>query len=560
MGNAAYTCKLGKETGVVNQKQTLTITIENNSDNPMKQPDSVAVGVEDPDKAQVTCNEEGALVQEASSRKFTFAWTPTRAGYHTVITTPVYPAGSSEKASPSKHLVQIFKSPEDEQGYIQKKEREEAEKKRKKIEDELRQAEMDAEAKASGGIFSLKPKYKSFSEIPEGTSMTVVKHAKDGGPTTVKIGMQQYTIEVGDKVTIDAERVQQIEEKLARFASFPEEEARRPEKSWPPSLTLAQVFEGACEMSDPYAIKQCLARGVDPNKPFNGRTTALAKMADSGLAKRPEEWKTHHGVSRNWSATDSNGVKFSTYRQSKESDALACAVLLLQAGAKKGDDVVKELAKENFFAKGVPKTRMNKVIDSFHGPDACPDLDWTKAFPLLERFSTDAQAEWPPAELLPKKEEASAGAGAGDSEAKEGKASSTFSMHQDAAAALFDEITSLKNEVTPSKKTLEQLWTCYDKDKNGVLDSKECFHLLQDLLAWSKNQLFNVLKTNPIFGEEQAFKMVSAQFESREKDLQSEGAVQRLLAKLDKDSDGRVDKDEFLAGAGTFLFADDLFQ
>jgi Ca2+-binding EF-hand superfamily protein len=560
MGNAPFTCKLGSETGVVGVAQKVTITINNNKDK-MKEPTEVKLTLQHTrSKAEVPISQSGDLQSTSDSRVFTYTWTPTEPGIHKIIQVPVYPEGSNESTSKSNDTVQIFKDAAEEAVYKKQKADEAAEKARKEAQEKAEQARLDAEAKASGGIFSLDPKYKSVSEIPVGTTLTLLSHGKqDGEPSIIKIGTQQYKLSLGKDLSADEEYIKAIKAKLDTFASFPAEEERRPEKAWPADLTLREVYEGAVQMNDPYAIKQCLARGIDANCQFDGSKTGLAHLADCGLAKQPSEWKTHHGVSRNWSKTTSSGRKFQTYRQSRESDALACAILLLQAGAKVDKDVRDRLAKDNFFAKGVPKTRMNAVINTFHGEKKYPELDWTKAFPMLDRFSDDVNAEWPPAELLPEKpkekvEEKKKSASTSEDSKKQ------FDLNVDKAAKLLSEMHDLQNKISPTSKQLEELWTCYDKDGNGYLDAKECAFLLQDLLTTSKNKLLTMLGTDPYLGEDAAYQMVSAQFRKREEDINAEGAVKRLLTKLDKDQDGRVDKSEFLAGAGSLLFAKDLFQ
>lgn len=542
---------------MVGVPQTVTITINNNKD-PMKEPTEIKLKVEHTSKTEVPISQSGDLVTESDKRKFTYTWTPTQPGIHTIHQTPVYPEGSSEKASDSTDTVEIFKDAASEAAYKKRKADEEAEKARQEAAEKAKQAKLDAEAKATGGIFSLKPKYKTVAEIPAGTTLTLLSHGeKDGEPSVIKIGTQQYTLILGKELSPDEEYIKKIQAKLDAFASFPEEEARRPKKSWPLELSLSQTFEGAVKMNDPHAIKQCLARGIDANCKFDGSITALAHLADCGLSKDPKEWKTHHGVSRNWQITTSSGSKFHTYRQSREADALACAILLLQAGANFDSDVKEKLAKDNFFAKGVPKTRMTKVIDTFHGEKKYPDLDWTKAFPMLDRFGDDVNAVWPPEELIPKEkapEEKKKAASSGEDSKKQ------FALVVDKAEKLLSDMHSLQNKIQPSSEQLDELWTCYDRDGNGVLDAKECASLLQDLLTTSKNKLLTMLSSDPYLGEDAAYKMVSAQFHKREEDINAEGAVKRLLTKLDKDSDGQVDKSEFLAGAGSLLFAKDLFQ
>ena len=55
-------------------------------------------------------------------------------------------------------------------------------------------------------------------------------------------------------------------------------------------------------------------------------------------------------------------ASYKTYRQVIESDMVAAVIVLLQGGAKITDDVWKAVNKESFFAKGVPRTRVLKVL------------------------------------------------------------------------------------------------------------------------------------------------------------------------------------------------------
>ena len=72
--------------------------------------------------------------------------------------------------------------------------------------------------------------------------------------------------------------------------------------------------------------------------------------------------------------------KFSTYRQAREACSVACAIILLQAGAKITDKVREEVHKDSFFAKGVKRTRMLRVFEAF---EKGLKIDWGKHWKVI---------------------------------------------------------------------------------------------------------------------------------------------------------------------------------
>lgn len=123
---------------------------------------------------------------------------------------------------------------------------------------------------------------------------------------------------------------------------------------------MQEMMKGACKMLDVTSVKQLLARGYpDLNKADTWGDTPLSVVANTcDPAKDPAEWRTHFGVSYNWQSGD-----FHTMRQGRESDAVACAMVLLQAGAEITERVMKKANEESFFAKGVPKARLLRVLN-----------------------------------------------------------------------------------------------------------------------------------------------------------------------------------------------------
>jgi len=122
-------------------------------------------------------------------------------------------------------------------------------------------------------------------------------------------------------------------------------------------LTMEDIFQGAVKMKDPFALRHCLARGVDPDTQIS-RSSALEEACGGyAPAKVASEWISEFGVSCNWSHGE-----HSTYRQSRECDSLATVILLIHAGAKVTEKCWKGANKESFFAKGVKKERLLHVL------------------------------------------------------------------------------------------------------------------------------------------------------------------------------------------------------
>ena len=233
-------------------------------------------------------------------------------------------------------------------------------------------------APADSGYFITTPRYKTAASIPANVSIDVGTERK-GDVVSVVIQGQSYTIRLSD-LTFDAKKAAEIKANLAKFTAFPTCESRRPKKPYPLNATLDQVFKAACECNDVFAVRQALARGADPNMDFGWNKTPLSKVSEGGPAKKAEEWRTEHGVSRNTSFETPSG-KWQTYRQAREADSVACAILLLQAGAKITAEVTKAANKESFFAKGVKRARLLRVLDEF---PKNPKIDWAVAFQKLD--------------------------------------------------------------------------------------------------------------------------------------------------------------------------------
>eukprot|EP00466_Bigelowiella_natans_P012829 jgi/Bigna1/91080/estExt_fgenesh1_pg.C_880010 len=245
------------------------------------------------------------------------------------------------------------------------------------------------EAEISGdGFFSLKPKITNAYDIPQNTNVRkgedegeqgrgcekrvcieniLVKENKEG-LLNVVINNQHYIVKLSELKT-DQAAVDAIEKKLKSFSSFPGEESVHPKKPWDLGMPLKAVLDGAATMNDVYSLKQ---------------------VAGCGPAKKPSEWKTEHGVSRNFSYNEVT-PKFQTYRQSRECDSVACAIVLLEAGAKITEKVKETVAKDSFFAKGIPRTRMLRVLETF---EKGLKINWEKHWATLD----DLEAPWPPAE------------------------------------------------------------------------------------------------------------------------------------------------------------------
>ncbi|GAB5359091.1 hypothetical protein AAMO2058_000514600 [Amorphochlora amoebiformis] len=307
------------------------------------------------------------------------------------------------------------------------------------------------------------------------------------------------------------------------FSDFPVEESRRPKDEYPADVDTKSLLKGACYMKDVYMLKKLLKEGADPNTKFRFGKTPLSVVAAGSPAKDPKKWKTEFGISSNWSHEE-----FSTYRQSREADSVACAILLLQAGAKITEKVESEVKKPSFFAKTTPRTRMLRVLDAFKKKIK---IDWTNAFNYLN----DLNAPWPPLE--------------GKLQSSKKKANETNMK------VLMESIAS--KFFCPTKQQLEQLWDYYDSDNNGQLDAKECTLLLKDIQKTREAKLQEAMnKENNPMALALHKRMQEYMNKSSEK-IEKKEYVQEKLKQLDVNKDGKVEKDEFLANANEILFKED---
>merc|ERR1712226_389584 len=118
-----------------------------------------------------------------------------------------------------------------------------------------------------------------------------------------------------------------------------------------------------------------------------------------------------------------------------------------------------------------------------------------------------------------------------------------------------------KAELEPTRDQLEALWDHYDADKNGFLDTKECSLLLQDMFTNQKAAMDQEIasnKGNPF--EVAMLKQLVKIFENTEKKLTSEEEVKKKLAKMDKNQDNKVDKNEFLSHASKHIFGGEAME
>ena len=77
-----------------------------------------------------------------------------------------------------------------------------------------------------------------------GTTIRVISN-KGGGSFGVSIDNQEYVVSLSD-LRANEEAKKEIEKKLAAFASFPEEEERKPKDPWPADMPLTVVCVCVC--------------------------------------------------------------------------------------------------------------------------------------------------------------------------------------------------------------------------------------------------------------------------------------------------------------------------
>jgi len=399
-------------------------------------------------------------------------------------------------------------------------------------------------------IFSLEPRYKDAKDIKDNTTVAI-RGILENDVLEVTIDNQPYTVKMTGMKANEA-AVSAIKKKLETFASFPEEEARRPKKAWPIDMPLTEVLKGAADMNCPHSLKQVLARGLDPNLDLGWKDTPLSKVAKCGPAKKPEEWKTEFGVSRNWQ-TSAVTPKFHTYRQARESDSVACAIILLQAGAKITERVKQHVNKDSFFAKGVPRTRMLRV---FKGFQEGIEVDWTAYFKMLD----DANA--PFALEAKKPSPAPTKAPTAESSASNQKVEEKKNADPEMGSKLIEILRKSRDNIAPTREQLEELWDHYDSDKNGELDSKECSLMLNDMFKNMRSMLTSGIQTDPSGNNPLALLMIKecdAVIEQVAKEFSEEKEVKRRMAIMDENSDGKIEKKEFLNQAGKGIFDQEKF-
>eukprot|EP00466_Bigelowiella_natans_P002141 jgi/Bigna1/142386/aug1.69_g17094 len=212
------------------------------------------------------------------------------------------------------------------------------------------------------------------------------------GMLSVSINNQDYFVKLSE-LKADQAAIDAIEKKFKSFSSFPDEEAIRPKK-----------------------------------------------VAGCGPAKKPSEWNIEHGVSRNFSydgrvCLDEGG------RGDK--------------GAKITAKVKETVAKDSFFAKGVPRTRMLRVFEVF---EKGLKINWEKHWATLD----DLEAPWPPAEdeeeEKEEKQENVGGGGGGEKEqpSKDDKEKSS-PVESDEAKAQREKIEQRRQAEKYAKNAVDEL-------------------------------------------------------------------------------------------------------